>query len=748
MNRALGKLLGLIILFSLSAVAKVPKDFTDKDLDQILKTSLSKKTQGLIYVWSPHMPLSIRGVREAERIAKEKKLKLIILLDPYSNLSAAQQISRKEKFPETYLARLESRKLLRKEMTVHFPSLIVFNKGGLAGEMRGGYDNPQRLADYLDKELSRIRGPASILPSNPLKGIFATQFAWSQEPSKSDKKQQSENSSDEICRFAPFGVIKRTAPLRATSYFFRTFPKSAYVSYAGMGTGAEDGDTHNFILDLKARKEIELEGQYDPVPICEDIMTVPDGTNMKFISIKKLLAGLPNPEIKTIAFGGVYQSVTACPRGGKGLVKMITDEDGASMATFKVDTTIFPPTIDVVEAPKAVCTNVDLKFPMLSKDGTEISGRDQKDGTSKVWKFEKDGTCKEVFNFGSLIAGDSKDAKLMVGKTDFSFDGKKLVFHVRSDVDDGNYFDRASSSMAMNIYMYDREKKTLSKLTNNYDRNSYYPVFKEDGSVVYLDMTHQGQISFIWLNPDKSPSTPVDTDFNEETQREKFHRYQSLMAIGRTWYEYCAHQREPLQADAAVLTALSLDENECQDLVKQEWPKLKSAVISKSATDKSYRGIHYGNASLAKLDTNELTSFCPEDPHKTKEIEVLGNLDDTVIQTAQGIIEGKCLVCHHDKPIGEPEAMSQQTELVKKMMWRIFEAPPEQRMPLGGSLTSHEQSLLSEYLKAYLEKKIKASPAPTTGSGQQVVQQHSGVHRTRLIRARRPKDLPPLDEAP
>lgn len=743
MNRIQGCLLGMALIFSLGAAAKSSKDFTDQDLDHLLKASLSKKTQGMIYVWSPHMPLSIRGVKEAENIAKTKKLKLIILLDPYSNLNAAQQISKKEKFPPSYLVRLESRKLLRKEMTVHFPSLIVFNKGGLAGEMRGGYDNPQRLADYLDKELSRIRGPASILPSNPIKGIFATQFAWSQEL-KNEKKN---SPTDEICKFAPFGVIKRTAPRRATSYFFRTFPQSAYVSYAGMGAAdKEDGETHNFILDLKTRREIQLDGKYDPVPICEDIMTVPDGTYMKFISIKKLLAGEADPIIKTIEFGGVYQSVTACPPSGKGIVKIITDQEGASMATVKVDITVYPPTIDVLKTPEQICKNVDLKFPMLSKDGREISGRDQKDGTSKVWKIETDGNCTETFNFGSLIGGDAKDAKLMVGKADFSFDGKKLVFHVRSDVDDGNYFDRASESMAMNIYLYDREKKTLSKLTNNYDRNSYYPVFKEDGSVVYLDMTRQGQISFIWLNPNKSPSTPIDADYNEDTQKEKFHRYQSLMAIGRTWYEHCANQKEPLQVDAAALTALSLDEAECQDLVKKHWSALKPEVVKKSTLDKTARGTRYGGASLAKLSESDLASFCPADPHPYKEIEVLGNLDETLVQTGQGIIEAKCLVCHHEKPIGDPEAMSNQNELVKTMIWRIFQAPPDKRMPLAGALSSRELGILDEYLKAYLDKKIKVSPAPAAGTGTEQVMQQSGTHRTRLVKARRPKDLPPLDQ--
>ena len=51
---------------------------TDRDLSRLV----NKNSQGLIYVWSPGMPLSVRGISEIRRVANDLNLPLKIVVDP------------------------------------------------------------------------------------------------------------------------------------------------------------------------------------------------------------------------------------------------------------------------------------------------------------------------------------------------------------------------------------------------------------------------------------------------------------------------------------------------------------------------------------------------------------------------------------------------------------------------------------------------------------------------------------------
>jgi hypothetical protein len=720
-------LAGLFMFFILDAIPSWARsEFQDKDLDKLL--SISKKThkKGLIYIWSPHMPLSLRGVHEAKKITKSKGIELTVVLDPYASADLAAKVATRESFPKAYLRPLESRVLLEKNMTLHFPSVIPYRDGTLARDMRGGYDNPKRLASYLEKEFEKLRYPASL--GSPMISTLAQLMGAipSMAQSSSSKKNKTQ-PLNEICRFAPFGVIQRTAPRRATSYFFRTFPDSQYVSYAGVDDPSTSIRNHNYILNLKSRKEYRLPGPYDPVPICEEIMTVPNNSEVKFFDIKKILSGNSTLDpIAKLSLSGVYQSVSSCPAGGQGEVTMITDAGGVTVQKVQVDINTTPPQVSFPEEAKLACQNFRVKFPMLSKDGKELSGADQDTNTTKIWHLEDDGTCTELFDFHFLA-----------GKADFSFDGTQVVFHVRSDIDNLKYFSQPSKTMAMNIYLYDRVKKSLRKITNNYDRNSYYPVFRRDGTVVYMDMTRDGGMSFVWLDPKKSPEIPFDVELPSNSG-EAPKDFQALVAIGRTWYELCADFPGTTTVAASALTALSLDEDECKDMVLKNWSKFKNAVVEKTTTDKSQMSKRVGLETTKGLTEQDLLAACPAEKNTVKEIEVLGDIDETIITNAQNVIETKCMSCHSAQRFNDPQVLTADKALVKKMLWRISEKPPEdQRMPLGTTLPSPERKKLKAYLEAFLEGKLMVNEEGKSFDPQ-------SRRTTVRFKKRRPRDLPPL----
>jgi hypothetical protein len=700
-------------------------DFQDNDLEKLLKISKKTQQKGLIYVWSPHMPLSLRGVHEAQKVTTTKKIALTVLLDPYADLVTASKVASRESFPKSYLRRIESRILLEKNMTLHFPSAIPYRDGTLARDMRGGYDNPQRLADYLEKEFEKLRYPASL--GGPLHSFFAQLMGPLPSVAQTASAKKDKTPKEEVCRFAPFGVIQRTAPRRATSYFFRAFPDSQYVSYAGVDDPSSSIKNHNYILDLKSRKEYRLPGPYDPVPICEEIMTVPNNSDVRFFDIKRILAGQGNsaPLVK-LDLPGVYQSVSACPQEGKGEVTMITDAAGVTLQKILVDVTTSPPQVSFPEEGKPVCQNFKVKFPMLSKDGKELSGADQDSKTTKIWRLENDGTCSEIFDF-----------RFLAGKADFSFDGNLLAFHVRSDIDNLKYFSRPSQNMAMNIYVYDRLRKSLRKITNNFDRNSYYPVFRRDGTIVYMDMARDGGMSFVWLDPKKSPEIPFDVEL-PSTAGEAPRDFQALVAIGRTWYELCADFPSTTTVAASALTALSLDEDECKEMVRKNWSRFKATVVNKTPSDTSQLSKRVSAQTTKTLSEQDLLAACPVEKNTIKEIEVLGDLDETIITDAQTVIETKCMSCHTGHRFNDPQVLTANKNLVKKMLWRISERSPlELRMPVGATLPSHERKKLKTYLEAFVEGKLMVNE-----EGKSFDRQSRST--TVRFKKRRPKDLPPL----
>ncbi|MBT4791281.1 MAG: hypothetical protein HON90_06900, partial [Halobacteriovoraceae bacterium] len=88
------------------------KNITDKKLSQLVK-----KGKGIIYIWSPQMPLSVDGLPIIKKLAKDKKLNLIVLVDPKTNLNKIREYISSEflKLPNSY-------ELKMRNVYIHYPT--------------------------------------------------------------------------------------------------------------------------------------------------------------------------------------------------------------------------------------------------------------------------------------------------------------------------------------------------------------------------------------------------------------------------------------------------------------------------------------------------------------------------------------------------------------------------------------------------------------------------------------------------
>lgn len=104
--------------------------FSNHKLRQVLQTSAQSKSRGIIYVWSPKMPLSERGLAEVKAWTKSKGITLVEV----GELESKNQ-------PNS----LTSSDLVRRGLALHYPSMIFFSHGRLVGQSIPGYKNEVAL---------------------------------------------------------------------------------------------------------------------------------------------------------------------------------------------------------------------------------------------------------------------------------------------------------------------------------------------------------------------------------------------------------------------------------------------------------------------------------------------------------------------------------------------------------------------------------------------------------------------------
>ncbi|WP_157765794.1 thioredoxin family protein [Halobacteriovorax marinus] len=125
--------------------------FLDRDLDQLLK----KEKRGVIYLWSPHMSLSVYELVEMKKYLSSLKIPVTILLDLNADIDFANKSLQKYDLPLEYLKRMNSRKLENFGATIHYPSTIFYKDGELVKRVPG-FNGKKSLQDLIKRYLGEI----------------------------------------------------------------------------------------------------------------------------------------------------------------------------------------------------------------------------------------------------------------------------------------------------------------------------------------------------------------------------------------------------------------------------------------------------------------------------------------------------------------------------------------------------------------------------------------------------------------
>ncbi len=127
-----------------------PGAFTDNDLARTMR----QLETGVIYLWTPHMPLSISGYRSISAATARLGLALVPLLDPRADPDYAVAAVTEAGMPAAALHPLASIELTFRNLTTHAPSVQIFAGGRLLDAMLPGYRDAEYYAQYITARLA------------------------------------------------------------------------------------------------------------------------------------------------------------------------------------------------------------------------------------------------------------------------------------------------------------------------------------------------------------------------------------------------------------------------------------------------------------------------------------------------------------------------------------------------------------------------------------------------------------------
>jgi hypothetical protein len=121
--------------------------FTDADLVALL----AAHRRGVVYVWSPHMPLSIAALRALREAAGVRGLHVTVVLARLPDAAFAARTAAAHGWPADTLRVADSLELELRDVLVHAPTVLAYADGGIRGSAFPGAHTAEEYAAYLDR---------------------------------------------------------------------------------------------------------------------------------------------------------------------------------------------------------------------------------------------------------------------------------------------------------------------------------------------------------------------------------------------------------------------------------------------------------------------------------------------------------------------------------------------------------------------------------------------------------------------
>lgn len=290
------------------------------------------------------------------------------------------------------------------------------------------------------------------------------------------------------------------------SYFFKVNGEGTKVAFTLYRNYVNTGE-QNYMLDITGdasnRKAQEIPGSFDPMFNHNfKSMTIPVTSAKKFVcgfySEKEVASKGREAEPKYVDYDMrcVYQSVGLLSSDEKRDVfrLIVENESGFAMRDYEEDKSTGR--IRPISGVKTLCPGYTIKLPMISKDGRELGAYGAVRNSSVIFSVADDGSCTL-----------KEDLKVRAGKIAFSYDGKRVAYHVFSSSDPRlttEFIEVPGDGYVADVFVYNRETGKTQQITRNSRSNSLFPEFMRDGRVIFIDHPHDGEkskVSFVIMRP-------------------------------------------------------------------------------------------------------------------------------------------------------------------------------------------------------------------------------------------------------
>lgn len=402
---------------------------------------------GVVYFWSPRMPLSRSAIPNVEQAARSLGAGLTLVgfedLERYAESGVLGAVGS----PELAEAMLAAGALS------HAPALVVHRGGRLVGTAILGY---KEAAAYETMIATRLVEGAVGATSRESASLL-------------EQSAVAEPTLAGLTDYRAIGV---------PGAYFRWVPGRQALAYESAG--------RVYLLDL-------VDGESRVAPGTIDFIPTPDGRY--FVT--------PGPRNVGLVFYDADDAFDGAREGRSATVRPIFVDDrmrdqypsigilaqDEASVRYRVMTSWFeglryrdyeirhreggaPAEVHVLGAPVVPCAGMSLSTPIMSQDGLEVAARDEVSGTTKIFSILPEGRCEEALALG-----------MPTRKVAWHASGRKLAFstpRVRSTA-------AGSGGVDPGIFVYDRDERRVTRVSDSDGASQLaFPDFVGADAVVFM----------------------------------------------------------------------------------------------------------------------------------------------------------------------------------------------------------------------------------------------------------------------
>lgn len=419
--------------------------------DEMLRSVVRSNSAGIIYVWSPGMPLSVDGLKEARAAAEAMDIAFTAVVADADGVPLnGSRLKADGTRP------MESLELVYRGGTLHYPAVVLYRGGTMLDGVIPGFKTRDTYKALVTARFALDASAPSLTPH----------------PSSLD------NPRLWVDHDARVTTLSSVAMIRPVGYFFKPVAGSSLITYTS--------NNRAYLFNLETQREARIPGHIDPIP-------TPDGrflTRPGFLvhSMPAIVSGDTAPIFVDPELPDEYQTASVLREGKDRLrYRVVTGwRDNARFRDYDavLDTQSSTATFAPVGEPFVPCGGRVLALPISAKSGTEFGAFDVLRQTNSILEVLPDGTCVDRFDLGFAS-----------GKFSFSYDGKWIAFSTsRVNVDQGGTLTKPSEIFYKDALLLQRASGRIVSLTRNRPlRRMSFPEFLPDGTVMLLDQHVRGQ---------------------------------------------------------------------------------------------------------------------------------------------------------------------------------------------------------------------------------------------------------------